>query len=147
MDAHPYKLKVFNTLANQYEEVQVCKEVYDLYRRANQRSKDSTAKFYAHEIQFSSLIGSEDGDYENFHEFISSDHDPEIIVCKRAELDCVASLTRQCSPDDQMLLEALYDRGISVKQYASEIGEARTTVSNRKQKLLAGFRKDSIFKK
>ena len=147
MDTNSYKLKVFNTLTGKYEETAVSKEVYDLCRRANQRDRDNSEKFYAHEIQFSSLIGNEDGCCENFHEFISDDHDPENLLCRKAELESVAALARRCSPDDRQLLEALYGRELSVKQYAAEIGEARTTVSSRKQKLLAGFRKDAAFKK
>mgnify|MGYP004570177211 CR=1 FL=1 len=81
-----YLIMVYNTLTSQYEDVTVSEEVYNAYMRTNWNIKDNTKRFYAHEIQFSSLIGGEEGTYENFQEFIDTEHTPEsgyIAKCRR----------------------------------------------------------------
>ena len=81
-----YLITVYNTLTSKYEDVTVSEEVYHAYMRTNWNMKDNTKNFYTHEIQFSSLIGGEEGAYENFREFIDTEHTPEcgyIAKCRR----------------------------------------------------------------
>lgn len=81
-----YFIAVYNTLTSKYEDVTVSEEVYHAYMRTNWNIKDNTKSFYAHEIQLSSLIGGDDGAYENFREFIDTEHTPEfcyIAKCRR----------------------------------------------------------------
>ena len=69
--AKTYLITVYNTLTSKYEDVSVSEDVYRVYMRTNWNIKDNARSFYAHEIQLSSLIGGDDGAYENFREFIS----------------------------------------------------------------------------
>ena len=81
-----YTLSVYNTLTARYESVRVSEEVYHVYMRTNWNIEDSNKRFYKHEIQFSSLTGGEDGAFENFDEFIDTEHTPEsgyIAKCRR----------------------------------------------------------------
>ena len=81
-----YQITVYNTLTSKYEDVTVSEEVYHAYMRTSWNIKDNTKSFYAHEIQLSSLIGGDDGAYENFREFIDTEHTPEfsyIAKCRR----------------------------------------------------------------
>lgn len=75
--AKTYLITVYNTLTSKYEEVSVSEEVYRVYMRTSWNIKDNAKSFYAHEIQLSSLIGGDDGAYENFREFIDTEHSPE----------------------------------------------------------------------
>ena len=84
--AKTYLITVYNTLTSKYEEVSVSEEVYRVYMRTSWNIKDNAKSFYAHEIQLSSLIGGDDGAYENFREFIDTEHTPEceyITKCRR----------------------------------------------------------------
>ena len=62
---------VWNTVTYRYEETAVTQEVYDEYRRGEWRIGKNDDKHCANETPFSALIGGEDGNYENFREFIS----------------------------------------------------------------------------
>lgn len=84
--AKTYLITVYNTLTSKYEDVSVSEDVYHAYMRTSWNIKDNTKSFFAHEIQLSSLIGGDDGAYENFREFIDTEHTPEfsyISKCRR----------------------------------------------------------------
>lgn len=67
-----FTLIVFNTCTREYEEVMVTEEVYRTYCRTRWNIKDNDQSFFDHEIQTSGMIGSQDGAYENFREFIDA---------------------------------------------------------------------------
>ena len=67
-----FTLIVFNTCTQEYEEVIVTEEVYRAYCRTRWNIKDNDQSFFDHEIQTSGMIGSQDGAYENFREFIDA---------------------------------------------------------------------------
>lgn len=84
--AKTYLITVYNTLTSKYEDVSVSEDVYHAYMRTSWNIKDNTKSFFAHEIQLSSLIGGEDGAYENFQEFVDTEQTPEfsyIAKCRR----------------------------------------------------------------
>ena len=72
-----FTLIVFNTCTREYEEVMVTEEVYRTYCRTRWNIKDNDQSFFDHEIQTSGMIGSQDGAYENFREFIDAINTPE----------------------------------------------------------------------
>ena len=81
-----YTLIVFNTCTREYEEVTVTEEVYHAYCRTRWNIKDNDESFFDHEIQMSGMIGSQDGAYENFREFIDTINVPDlslIHICLR----------------------------------------------------------------
>ena len=63
-----YYLTVFNTCTGVYETVEVTKEVYIGYKRSKWKIENNDRSFYKHEIQFSGLIGGDDGSFDNFKE-------------------------------------------------------------------------------
>ena len=75
-----YTLIVFNTCTREYEEVTVTEEVYHAYCRTRWNIKDNDESFFDHEIQMSGMIGSQDGAYENFREFIDTINVTDDIV-------------------------------------------------------------------
>lgn len=80
-----YLLTVYNTMTGLYEDVEVSKEVYNEYRRGQWRMRKSEDKHRAGEIPFSALLGGDGGGYENFHEFIDRENDPETVLLERQE--------------------------------------------------------------
>ena len=90
MDANTkYTLIVFNTCTQKYEEVTVSEEVYRTYCRTGWNIKDNDQSFFDHEIQLSGMIGSQDGAYENFREFVDSVDTPENIVLSQIEKEAL----------------------------------------------------------
>lgn len=69
-----FTVNVFNTTTNTYESVGVSKEVYHTLAKTEWKIKNNDKSFFKHEIQFSSLIGGEEGTYENFKEFIGDEN-------------------------------------------------------------------------
>ena len=87
-----FTLIVFNTCTQEYEEVIVTEEVYRTYCRTRWNIKDNDQSFFDHEIQTSGMIGSQDGAYENFREFIDAINTPEhIILEQNSRKPCWAS--------------------------------------------------------
>ena len=78
-----YILTVYNTMTGLYEDVEVSEEVYCEYRRGLWRINKNEDKHRAGEIPFSALLGGDGGEYENFHEFIDRENDPETILLER----------------------------------------------------------------
>lgn len=71
-------LTVFNPMTGLYEDVEVTKEVYDEYRRGEWRISKNDDRHSANETPFSALVGGDEGSFENFHEFVDLEHNPEV---------------------------------------------------------------------
>lgn len=81
-----YTLTVFNTCTREYEEVAVTEEVYRTYYRTGWNIKDNNQRFFDNEIQMSGMIGSQDGAYENFREFVDTINTPENIALEQMKI-------------------------------------------------------------
>ena len=147
MEKEIYILKVYNTLTKQYEDVVVTKEVYDTYRRTEWNIKDNDESFYDHEIQISGLIGGENDNYENFHEFVDEETTPENIIIdaelKKALRESVADLENE----EQRLIEALYAQGLTEREYSRRTGIPQRTINHRKERILEKLRKNKKISK
>lgn len=139
--ANTYMVTVWNTVTSQYEETAVPKAVYDEYRRGEWRISKSNDKHAAKETPFSALIGGEDGGFENFHEFMSDERNPGTLVedgWLTGELQkAIASL----SHEDQRLIEALFFKGMSERDYANQLGVYHNAVHKRKIRILSKIKK------
>ena len=138
---------VYNTLTGEYEDVEVSKELYVTYKRTGWGIENNDASFYDHEIQLSGLIGGENDNYENFHEFVDDENTPEDIVIdaeiKRAVRESVSALNKE----EQKLVYALYEEGVSEREYARRTGIPQRTINHRKEKILEKIRKNKKFSK
>ena len=83
---------VFNTCTREYEEVAVTEEVYRTYYRTGWNIKDNNQRFFDNEIQMSGMIGSQDGAYENFREFVDTINTPENIALEQMMIQWFAQL-------------------------------------------------------
>ena len=138
---------VYNTLTDEYEDVEVSKELYVTYKRTKWGIENNDASFYDHEIQLSGLIGGENDNYENFHEFIDDVNTPEEIVIdaeiKRAVRESVSTLDKE----EQQLVFALYEEGVSEREYARRTGIPQRTINHRKERILEKIRKNKKISK
>lgn len=131
-----YEVTVFNTVTQKYEKVSVSKEVYHAYMRTEWNIKDNNESYYAHEIQLSSLIGGEDGAYENFQEFLDDREDPEKLHEKQEQIEALHTAIAELTDADQHLVQALFFDGQSEREYADHIGVYRNAVHKRKVRIL-----------
>lgn len=131
-----YTLTVYNTITKEYENVAVTEEVYATYRRSGWNIKDSDESFYKHEIQFSGLIGGENGSYENFNEFISDDGNPDLIIPDKLLIEALYKALDTLSETEMELIDAIYFEGKSERKYSAETGIPRMTINSRKQVIL-----------
>lgn len=142
-----YTLTVYNTLTRKNEEIEVSEEIYQTYRRTAWNIDDNNASFYAHEIQMSSLIGGEDGAYENFREFIDTENTPDVTVLKELEKAALHRIIAQLTESERKLIQAIYFDGLTEREYASLTGLPQKTVNNRKLAILRKLKKQLEFKK
>lgn len=134
--AKTYEVTVFNTVTQKYEKVSVSKEVYHAYKRTGWNIKDNNESFYAHEIQLSSLIGGEDGAYDNFSEFIDDSQNPELLFAQQEQIEeLYAAINKLCNSDRELII-AIYFEGMTERSYASKSGIPAMTVHDRKIRAL-----------
>ena len=138
---------VYNTLTDEYEDVEVSEELYVTYKRTGWGIENNDASFYDHEIQLSGLIGGDNDNYENFHEFVNDENTPEDIVIdaeiKRAVRESVSALDKE----EQQLVFALYEEGVSEREYARRTGIPQRTINHRKERILEKIRKNKKISK
>lgn len=142
-----YTLIVFNTCTREYEEVTVTEEVYHAYCRTRWNIKDNDESFFDHEIQMSGMIGSQDGAYENFREFIDTINVPDDIVFEQVEKEALYQAISVLPAADRDLVRALFFKGQSELEYAKELGISQPAVHKRKVRILKHILFDRFLKK
>ena len=136
-----YTLIVLNTCTREYEEVTVTEEVYHAYCRTRWNIKDNDESFFDHEIQMSGMIGSQDGAYENFREFIDAINTPEHIILEQIKKEALYQAISALPAADQALVQGLFFKGQSELDYAREIGVSQPAVHKRKVRILKSLKK------
>ena len=128
-----FTLIVFNTCTQEYEEVIVTEEVYRTYCRTRWNIKDND--------QTSGMIGSQDGAYENFREFIDAINTPEHIILEQIKKEALYQAISALPAADQALVQGLFFKGQSELDYAREIGVSQPAVHKRKVRILKSLKK------
>ena len=142
MDANTkYTLIVFNTCTQKYEEVTVTEEVYRAYCRTGWNIKDNDQSFFDHEIQLSGMIGSQDGAYENFREFVDTVNTPENIIFDQMEKEDLYQAVSALPATDRALVQGLFFEGMTEREYAEQMGVFRNAVHEKKVRLIKKLRK------
>ena len=113
-----YEVFAFNTLTGRFEKTAVSKEVYLAYRRTAWNIRANNKSFYAHEIQFSVLIGGDDGAYENFREFIDTENAPDTVALKEARKTLGYKALDVLTETMRRRFVMRYEYGYSLKQIA-----------------------------
>ena len=132
MSKKTYIVESYDPATRKIERVTVTHEVYNAYRRSGWNIADNNQSFFKHEIQMSSLIGGEDGGYDNFREFIG---DPEAVD------NAVYKALDQLSESDCDLIRALYFERKTLSEYGEEKGCAISTLSERRKRILRDLKK------
>ena len=153
MPKKEFYISVYNRAGKKFESIYLNEEQYNAFRRGEWNIRASDRKFYKNEIQFSQLIcgkrGSGDDSvdcmdigtaYENFHEFVSNQDDPQRIVEKHMTIDAITDVLTGLDKNDLSLILALYIFGKTEREYAKEIGEHRRKVQRRKEGILKTLR-------
>ena len=138
-----YKLtvSVYNTITKQYELIEVSEKVRAEYLRGQGKIYRNNKRFFKHEIQMSSLIGGEDGAYENFREFVNSDNTPESEAMKNSAVSDLHKAISRLTGEEQELIIALFFDGVSEKDYATLTGVSRQAINERKQRIFKKLKK------
>ena len=139
MPKNEYILPVYNTTTARFETVQLNEKQYNAVRRGKWNIEAHDRRFNKHEIQFSDLIGGDSDDghgYERFHEFISNQDDPQIIIERYMALEAIAEALSLLNEEDLALILAIFICEKSEREYAKEIGEHQVRVHRRKRRIL-----------
>ena len=136
MSEKVYLLKVYNTTTGEYESVQVTKEIFEAYRQTAWNIRADDRRFYAHQTQFSVLMGSEEDNFDNFQEFIDEDNTPENSFLESYARRSLHNILNMLTPDEYRLVYALYYQNLSENDYAERIGISQQAVHKRKKRIL-----------
>ena len=142
-----YTLNVYNHASGHFETVEVTEEVYRTYLRTGWSIENSDTSFYAHEIQFSSLIGGSEDAFQNFREFIDTENMPDKIIERSEIIAAVHRAINSLPLEEQELVWARFFDGMSLRQYAQSKGLAHTTVHGRERSILKKLKKYPELKK
>lgn len=83
----------------------------------------------------SGMIGSQDGAYENFREFIDTINVPDDIVFEQVEKEALYQAISVLPAADRDLVRALFFKGQSELEYAKELGISQPAVHKRKVRI------------
>lgn len=131
-----YTLRVYNYATGCYETVEVTEEVYRAYQRTEWNINDNDDSFYAHEIQFSSLIGGSENAFQNFREFIDTDHTPDILIEEKILHENLRKAIASLTESERALIHALYFEGLSATEYAQHCGVTQQAISKMRFRIL-----------
>ena len=136
-----YTLNIYNHASGCFEDVEVTEEVYRTYKRTEWNIEDNDTSFYAHEIQFSSLIGGSEDAFQNFREFIDTENNPENAIERKFLLEKLMEAIVSLSDKEQALVHALFIDGYSEKDYAKQCGVKQQAINKRKHRILKKIKK------
>lgn len=132
----PVLRRIYDSATGAYHDVEVSREIFNCYRRTAWGIQKNDKRFYAHEIQFSSLIGGLNQAFENFSEFRTTVGDPQQILCDAATRQRIAAAFEKLSPSERRILQLLVIEGHPEQWYADRTGLSQQTVHNRKKSAL-----------
>lgn len=136
-----YVLFVFNTCTQKYEEVVVTEEVYRAYHRTAWNIKDNNQSFFDHEIQMSGMIGSQDGAYETFREFVDTADSLDEIVFEQIEKESLYQAISALPAGDQALVQGIFFDGMTEREYAEKMGVYRNAIHEQKIRTIKKLKK------
>lgn len=131
-----YVLNVYNTTTGEYEKVRVTKAVFDEYMRSTWNMKNNSRRFYKNEIQFSGLIGYNDGEEEWLEKYSDEESNPEDIVIERMLISQLYNFMTLLTPDEYELIYTLYFRKVSENAFALRKGVTQQAVACKKKRIL-----------
>ena len=142
MSTKTYIINSYDPATRQIERVTVTREVFQAYHRTEWNMKDNKSSFFKHEIQMTSLIGGDEGNYENFREFIVDHDEVDRVVAERLLRDALYRALNALSDKDYDLINALYFEGKTLAEYGAEKRMAVSSLCERRQRILRDLKKN-----
>ncbi|MBR1382416.1 MAG: hypothetical protein IJ555_15360 [Ruminococcus sp.] len=134
-------VKVYDTFTGKMVEIEVSQEIYQEYMRTEWGIKNNDNSFFDHEIQFSQLVGGDEGAFENFREFII-EGDPTADYAILTELrDKVRKCFEQMKAHEVELLIMIFFEDLTEDECAARLNTSRQNIHNKKVRFLAKFTK------
>lgn len=133
-------VRVYDTISKKYVDIEVNEEICTYYKRSQWNMDDNDDSFYKHEIQFSALIGGNDGKFENFTEFIIENRVEKEVINKvliEKLYECLNSL----SSLDRQLVEMLFFEGKTERECAAYYGISQKNINKKKRRILCKLHK------
>ena len=141
MSNKTYIIHTYDPATRQIERVTVTREVFNACRRTQWNIAKDTESFFKHEIQMSSLIGGENGNYENFREFIIDQDEIDRIVAQRLLHDALYRALDELSESDHDLIIATFFKGKTLAEYGAEKKVSVSALCERRQRILRDLKK------
>lgn len=134
-------IRVYDTITKKYVDIEVNEEIRAVYNRTGWNINDNDESFYKHEIQFSSLKGSADGNFENFHEFQTENDVVEDSVINHLESEKLHKCMELLSVQDRKLIELLFFDGKTERECAEIYGISQKNINKKKTRILCRLHK------
>jgi len=141
MSKKTYIIHTYDPATSQIERVTVTREVFNACRRSEWNIAKNMDAFFKHEIQMSSLIGGENGNYENFREFIVDHDEVDRIVAQSLLHDALHRALDALSDADYDLINATFFEGKTLAEYGAEKKMPVSTLCERRQRILRDLKK------
>lgn len=141
MSKKTYIIHTYDPATRQIERVTVTREVFNACRRTQWNMSKNKDSFFKHEIQMSSLIGGENGNYENFREFIVDHDEVDRIVAERLLRDALHRALDALSEPDYDLINATFFEGKTLAEYGAEKKMSVSSLCERRQRILRDLKK------
>jgi hypothetical protein len=107
-----YTINEFDTLKNDYIEVEVTKVVFDCYRRTGWNINKNNQKHAHNTIPFSSLCGPYDIN-ENFTMFASEAENPEQICEAKETSRILIEAIKKLPENEKVVIELIFLKGLT----------------------------------
>lgn len=130
-------IKVYDTITKRMVDVTVSPEVYREYKRSVWREEKNDSSFYEHEIQFSQLIGGNDGAFENFREFIDAGDPTADKVMMITNIEAMLNAVKKLDAHDKELIKMLFFSNMTERECADHYGINQKNINKKKKRILA----------
>lgn len=134
-------VKVYDTFTGKLVDVEVTPEVHTAYMRTEWNIHDNNESFFEHEIQFSQLVGGDDGAFENFSEFIIDGDPTADYAILTEQKEKVRKCFEQMKPHEVELLLMIFSEQLTEDECAVRLNTSRQNIHNKKVRFLAKFTK------
>lgn len=131
-----YYLYVHNTMTGKPEKVAVSKEVYVCYKRTEWNIRANDRSFYKHEIQFSVLLSDMESLVEEVRNVVACDEMIDSAIEKKILIEKLNLIIESMSSADRELIDAIFEQGLTEREYALQKGLCRNAIHKRKMKIL-----------
>lgn len=127
-----YTVNEFNTVTNEYIEVEVTKAVFDCCRRTDWNINKNNQKHARNTIPFSYLCKSDDMN-ENIKVFASEDENPEQIYEAKEINRILKEAIRKLPERERIVIEYIFFRGLTAIETGKILGISEQGVNKRKR--------------